>query len=80
MFFVRGIMPKQGQNYFSYLLRAWRDHEGADWRFSLQEISGERRLHFSNLASLAEFLNNLVQRTDIEIMGEIDKQEPNENK
>ena len=51
-------MSKQNANYFSFLLRAWRDHEGAPWRFSLEGAHTGEQLRFTELEGLVDFLQN----------------------
>ena len=51
-------MSKQNANYFSFLLRAWRDHEGASWRFSLEGAQSGEQLRFTELEGLVAFLQD----------------------
>jgi len=47
-----------GHNYKAFLLRCWIENakEGAIWRFSLEPVEGGRRLGFSDLEALVDFL------------------------
>ncbi len=51
-------MSKHSNNYFSFLLRAWRDHEGAPWRFSLEGTRAGEVVRFTELQGLVTFLEN----------------------
>ena len=53
-------MSKQSTNYFSFLLRAWRDHEGSPWRFSLEGTHAGESLRFTELQGLVAFLESQV--------------------
>ncbi len=53
-------MSKQSNNYFSFLLRAWRDHEGAPWRFSLEGTRAGELVRFTELQGLVSFLQDQV--------------------
>jgi hypothetical protein len=53
-------MSKQNANYFSFLLRAWRDHEGASWRFSLESTHAGEQLRFTELQGLVDFLQDQI--------------------
>lgn len=53
-------MSKQSTNYFSFLLRAWRDHEGSPWRFSLEGTHAGESLRFTELQGLVAFLEDQV--------------------
>ncbi len=67
-------MPK-GQNYLSLLMRAWKEHESAEWRFSIQETTGDRQQYFSDFNGLIRFLANLLALDSNEAGGD-DKHKP----
>ena len=52
-------MPK-GHNYLSFLLRAWKEHDNAEWRFSIRETSGDQQQYFSDFTGLVRFLADLL--------------------
>lgn len=52
-------MPK-GQNYLSFLLRAWKEHGSAEWRFSIQETAEDKQQYFSDFDGLVRFLADLL--------------------
>lgn len=55
-----GVRRKKG-NYFSYLLRLWRETgENKTWRASLESAENARRIGFSNLESLFEYLQKIT--------------------
>ena len=62
-----------GQNYLSFLLRAWKEHDNAAWRFSIRETSGDQQQHFSDFTGLVRFLADLLQIETDETGGD-DKQ------
>lgn len=43
-------------HYHSYLLRLWRDGDGAPWRAMVQETLTGQRTSFDGLAALVAFL------------------------
>jgi hypothetical protein len=56
----------QSGNYFSWLLRLWRDGPGSPWRASLYNPhSGEQR-HFGTLSQLLAFLEAQTGHTFVE--------------
>ena len=44
--------------YQSYLLRLWREKDGADWRATLENVTSHECHNFPNLMLLFEFLHN----------------------
>lgn len=52
-------MPK-GQNYLSFLLRAWKEHERAEWRFSVREATADQQQYFSDFSGLVRYLADLL--------------------
>ena len=63
------MQKDQGKRHFdrAYLLRCWREddvpsHAGASWRFSVEEIWGERRRWgFGSLERLVAFLREQLE-------------------
>ena len=56
---------KKSLNYFSYLLRLWRESDAAPWRASLEDAhTGERR-SFADAAKLLIFLREQMQSETI---------------
>jgi hypothetical protein len=59
---MRRGQSEQDELYRAYLLRCWQErdggaYEGRLWRFTVEEIFGERRRHgFASLEALASFL------------------------
>jgi hypothetical protein len=52
---------KKSLNYFSYLLRVWRENDTAPWRASLEDAhTGERR----NFARLQDLFKAVESETD----------------
>ena len=52
---------KKSLNYFSYLLRLWRESDSAPWRASLEDPhTGERR-SFADAAKLLAYLREQMQ-------------------
>lgn len=52
---------KKSLNYFSYLLRLWRENDAAPWRAALEDPhTGERR-SFADAAQLLAFLREQMQ-------------------
>jgi hypothetical protein len=47
----------QPANYRAYLVRLWRDQDGAPWRVTLRPVLGTEQLQFADVASLCDFLN-----------------------
>lgn len=70
-------MPK-GQNYLSFLLRAWKEHENAAWRFSVREISGDQQQYFSDFTGLVRFLADLMAIEINETGGDDQQNQSNE--
>ena len=62
-------MPK-GQNYLSFLLRAWKEHDNAAWRFSIRETSGDQQQYFSDFTGLVRFLADLLEEDASETGGD----------
>jgi hypothetical protein len=59
-----------GQNYRAFLLRCWVEsakEEKDVWRFSLEPVRGGRRLGFSDLETLVDFLKGDINRREEEI-------------
>jgi hypothetical protein len=54
-------MSNQGQQYFSYLLRAWREREDSHWRFSLEGVNDKEQVYFASFRSLVAYLAALIQ-------------------
>lgn len=54
-------MANQGQQYFSYLLRAWREREDSHWRFSLEGVNDKEQVYFASFRTLVAYLAALVQ-------------------
>lgn len=62
--FVENVSKEVGMSgdYFSYLLRLWREEEGtAVWRASLQDPRTGERVGFAYLDELFEFLRHHVK-------------------
>jgi hypothetical protein len=52
---------KKPRNYYSYLLRLWRENDAAPWRASLEDAhTGERR-NFARLQDLFRVLDDETQ-------------------
>lgn len=60
------IPTSYDHNYKAYLLRCWIEiaEERTTWRFSLEPVGGGRRLGFSNLEALVDFLKSDFNRRD----------------
>jgi hypothetical protein len=54
-------MAKRGQQYFSYLLRAWREREDSHWRFSLEGVNDGEQVYFASFQHLVAHLAALIQ-------------------
>jgi len=66
---------KKPLNYYSYLLRLWRENEAAPWRASLEDAhTGERR-SFSDAAKLLVFLREQMQSEPIQEAHEVARSE-----
>lgn len=52
--------PSADPDYVSYLLRLWRDHQGAVWRASLEETSSGESRTFAEVHMLLGFLARLT--------------------
>lgn len=59
---------KKSLNYFSYLLRLWREGDTAPWRASLEDPHTGQRRNFARLQDLFEVIEE-------ETSGEVDKGE-----
>lgn len=47
--------------YQAYLLRLWRETDGGNWLFSLEDVFGEReRWGFEDLNTLLKFLQDQI--------------------
>ena len=53
-------MSDQGQQYFTYLLRAWREREDSHWRFSLEGVNDPQQVYFASFHKLVVFLAALI--------------------
>ena len=66
----RGEAERWGRLPRAYLLRCWREKraeiaEGSVWRFSVEEVFGERRRRgFPSLEALFAFIRGEVQEAD----------------
>ncbi len=60
-------MSRKRRRYYSYLLRLWRDDDGAPWRSSLEAPRTRERKSFANLEGLCEFLHEQlkVEKRDV---------------
>jgi hypothetical protein len=67
-------MPNQQNDYFSYLLRLWRETGGGQtaWRASLEPSLAEKRRVFASLGDLFEYLR---QQTGVVIDADNDEAE-----
>jgi hypothetical protein len=54
-------MAKQGQQYFAYLLRGWREREDSHWRFSIEGVNDKEQVYFASFRNLVAYLAALVQ-------------------
>ena len=57
------------RNYMAFLLRGWIENaegEKAIWRFSLEAVGGGKRLGFSDLEALVNFLKDDISRREEE--------------
>lgn len=70
-------MPK-GHNYLSFLLRAWKEHERAEWRFSIREISEDQQQYFSDFTGLVRFLADLLEIKTHETGGDDQQNQTND--
>ena len=61
-------MMKKSLNYYSYLLRLWREGDTAPWRASLEDPHTGQRRNFARLQDLFEVIEE-------ETSGEVDKGE-----
>lgn len=59
---------KKSLNYFSYLLRLWREGDAAPWRASLEDPHTGQRRNFARLQDLFEAIEE-------ETGGKVDKGE-----
>lgn len=65
---------KKPLNYFSYLLRLWREGDAAPWRASLEDPHTGQRRNFARLQDLFEALESETgQAVDQEISSVVDK-------
>jgi hypothetical protein len=53
-------MSSQGQQYFTYLLRAWREREDSHWRFSLEGVNEKEQVYFASFRNLVVYLAALI--------------------
>ncbi len=61
---------KKSLNYFSYLLRLWREGDAAPWRASLEDAhTGERR----NFARLQDLFKAIEEETSKQVDQETSK-------
>jgi hypothetical protein len=58
--------PQPRPNYHAYLLRLWREGEGAPWRASLQSADEAERIGFADLEQLVAYLLRLADGADLE--------------
>jgi|GEM_PF-6027766 len=54
-------MSNQSQQYFAYLLRAWREREDSHWRFSLEGVNDNEQVYFASFRKLVAYLAALIQ-------------------
>ena len=54
-------MSKQDQQYFAYLLRAWKEREDSHWRFSLEGTSDKEQVYFRDFRKLIAYLASILQ-------------------
>ena len=65
---------KKSLNYFSYLLRLWRESDAAPWRASLEDPHTGQRRNFARLQDLFKALEEETGRqVDMEIREEVDE-------
>jgi len=64
---ARKTVSRKDPNYASYLLRVWRDHEEAPWRFSLQSTAAGQPLYFADMESLFVFLNEQINTGKVHV-------------
>jgi len=49
------------RDYSAFLLRMWRDRDGASWRAALQEVDGGTLMRFRDLEGLFEYLRKRAE-------------------
>ncbi|MBI5566133.1 MAG: hypothetical protein HY870_14650 [Chloroflexi bacterium] len=64
---------KKSLNYFSYLLRLWREGDAVPWRASLEDPHTGQRRNFARLQDLFKVLEEETQ-VDTETSRQVDKE------